>query len=318
MDSLLEFTWVASDDAFRHRERAHQTWWRAFVLGAPPGPHPKRPDDPCGNTVDDGTPGVLLSEDAEAALRATLERRRGAKSAGLIDERRATGNLLSSQPMAFNLFGLLWADHALAADFVRTLDPDCTHVDAVEFEFVPAGASIGDNSAFDVAVVYAAGNERALVGFECKYTDNFTAKDRTDPENRFYGAPGHRSEAAYRAAYGLGEGAFAVPYEACAVNPRLNQLFRNALIAEAARTAGFDRVSTGLVCHPDDQRGVAAGREMQEALTLPFHLLTLDEVVARLQRMPLTRAQRDNVNLFWARYLGRSLSETLASQVMRR
>lgn len=322
VQALLEFTYVASDSSFRHRERAHQTWWRAFVLGDSPGPHPRDPDEPCGNTVDpreSNEPGVLLGEEAAAALADALEKRRATKAAGLIDPRRVTTNLLSSQPMAFNLFGPLWADHTLATKFVQTIDPDCSSVEAVEFEFVPNGASIGDNSAFDVAVIYSAGREHALLGLECKYTDDFTARDRKDPENRFYGAPGHRSEAAYRAAYELSREVFAASFESCVANARLNQLFRNALIAETAyRSSGFARVSTGLVCHPDDERGVDAGRAMQAAVRRPFQLVTLDDAVARLQRLDLTRAQRDMVNLFWARYLGRALSESLASTLMAR
>lgn len=297
---------IGSDDTFRARERLHQTWWRSFVLALPPGPHPTRPDEDCCSTISPREPGSLMHEAAVAAFEATLAARRAGGGAGLIDERRVRSNLLSSQPMAFNVFGHLWADRDLAAAFVRTFDPSCREVLAVEFEYVPEGGSIGDNSAFDLALIYSDGSARTLLGLECKYTDDFTAKDK---RGIYYGAAESRHHGAYQAVFQAAKGVFLRPYAEYVESAALNQLFRNTLLAEKALQGGlFERVSTGLVCHPDHPGAMRAGAEMGAALGRPFHLLTLDEVVWRLQTLATTRALRDTLHLVWARYLGSALS----------
>ena len=302
---------TSHEPTFRRAQRLHQAWWRAFVLARPPGPYPGRPDRTLGSTMPDpGDANFLTPGCARSFTEAVGER--GADAAGLVAVKRARGNLLSSQPMAFNAFGELHQDLDLATRWLRGVVDDAAEVvTAVHFEFRPAAGDIGDNSAFDVAVEYRCPQGPTLLGLEVKYTDDFTAKRRGT--RTWYGGPGDRNERAYRAALAeLGGGAFRASYERMVQSHAHNQLFRNALIAELARArGGYARVATGLFCHPGDPKALAAGRSFAGCLTRPFHLITLEDHIAGLQRLELSWPQRAWSMALWARYLGDSLSEAV-------
>jgi hypothetical protein len=94
---------------------------------------------------------------------------------GLMDKERGRRNLLSSQPLAFNLFGpFLEAPGALLA-WVRTVDTDATAVINVRLEWAPAShETFGGGSAFDVFVGYEAQAESRFLGIECKYAEDLS------------------------------------------------------------------------------------------------------------------------------------------------
>lgn len=93
------------------------------------------------------------------------------------DVDRLKNNLLSSQPLTFNLFGLLARDLALATRFMAELIPGLietvTHLD---FEHSPGRSDTrftGDGTAFDLAVRgQSATGERVFVGIEIKYSES--------------------------------------------------------------------------------------------------------------------------------------------------
>lgn len=98
--------------------------------------------------------------------------------AAMIDEARLYANLLSSMPLAFNLFGLLKLDLAFASRVLGELFPDLAgaQVRAVLFEHSPGRgnpALTGDHSAFDVLLRYEtpAGN-KGFVAIEMKYSES--------------------------------------------------------------------------------------------------------------------------------------------------
>lgn len=99
------------------------------------------------------------------------------ETGALIDKRRLYGNLLSSMPLAFNLFGPLRLNPTLAAKVVRALIPDIdlARVVHVWFEHSPGRSRndlTGDRTAFDVAIVYErADGEKGLLAIEQKYTE---------------------------------------------------------------------------------------------------------------------------------------------------
>lgn len=83
-----------------------------------------------------------------------------AKTKGkVISEPRIWNNLLSSQPLAFNLFGELKLNGLLATKVFQKLYPDLKieKVTNIEFEYSPGRKDLkytGDSSAFDVFIEY--------------------------------------------------------------------------------------------------------------------------------------------------------------------
>src|SRR5450759_4584384 len=76
----------------------------------------------------------------------------------MIGEPRIWNNLLSSQPLCFNLFGELKYDQALATKYFRELFPNRIEtVKSIKFEYSAGRGRIdytGDHSAFDIFVEY--------------------------------------------------------------------------------------------------------------------------------------------------------------------
>lgn len=146
-----------------------------------------------------------------------------AKSAGkLYREPRIFEDLLSSQPLCFNLFGELQRDLELASRaFGALLDDDGLRVTAVEFEHSPGRADerfTADGSAFDVFVTYTSASvAKGFVGVEVKYAESLaTSPARHRP----------RYEAVADAM-----GVFVPSARARLREPPLEQLWRDHLLA---------------------------------------------------------------------------------------
>lgn len=97
-----------------------------------------------------------------------------------IESHRLYENLLSSQPLCFNLFGPLKLDLSLAQAFFSKLLPDLVHeVEAIEFEHSPGRGDpryTEDNTAFDVFVrCRTPSRARAFVAIEMKYSESMQA-----------------------------------------------------------------------------------------------------------------------------------------------
>lgn len=97
----------------------------------------------------------------------------------LIEETRLRTNLLSSQPLCFNLFGELKLNHEKALQFFNILyDNYFKSIDNIEFEYNPARRDprlTGDRSAFDVFVEYTSvANNKGFIGIEVKYSETLT------------------------------------------------------------------------------------------------------------------------------------------------
>lgn len=98
--------------------------------------------------------------------------------AALIDEGRLYGNLLSSMPLAFNVFGLLKLDLSFASRVLGELFPDLAgaKVQAILFEHSPGRGDptlTGDHSAFDVFLRYETpAGRKGFIAIETKYTES--------------------------------------------------------------------------------------------------------------------------------------------------
>jgi len=96
----------------------------------------------------------------------------------VIKEPRIWNNLLSSQPLAFNLFGELKLKTELATNIFQKLYPERNiyKVIAIDFEYSPGRRNpkyTGDSSAFDVFVEYENNdNQKGFFGIEVKYSEN--------------------------------------------------------------------------------------------------------------------------------------------------
>lgn len=94
---------------------------------------------------------------------------------------RIFNNLLSSQPLCFNLFGELQQDLELATQVFNWLSEGRVHqVTDIEFEYAPARSDArytADRSAFDVYVAFQTPEQgRGFIGIEVKYHENLKVK----------------------------------------------------------------------------------------------------------------------------------------------
>jgi hypothetical protein len=140
-----------SDNAFAGRMRFHQSWYRATVLEVPYGTGPTpRAKTEYGNmlTAEDAAKGLnFLTPAIFAAVKARL-----AETEGLIEEFRLLRNMLSSQPLCFNLFGYLGLHLDLATRLMEALFPgEVKRVTRVVVEHAPAPRAeyLNDRTAFD-------------------------------------------------------------------------------------------------------------------------------------------------------------------------
>ncbi len=170
---------VVTDNDFQRRARLLQSLWRE-AEGLPIGE--RRPGIPLGSRVPTpfgkATGANLMTPAGRTAARAEVAAKR-AGSGQKIDEDRLWSNLLSSQPLAFNLFAELANDLGLATRVLRRLWPQrVATVTKIAFEHSPGRANpkyTHDRTAFDVYVEHAT-PERGLgfIGIEVKYHEALT------------------------------------------------------------------------------------------------------------------------------------------------
>jgi hypothetical protein len=181
----------AGDLPFTARMRFHQSWWRADVLGVPFGTGPRKSStSPYGNMLDPAA-AEAGKNFLTPAIRAAAFRRMS--EGGGVEPFRCTRNMLSSQPMCFNLFGALpTMEPGIAMACVAKLLPDpadCTNVERVVIEFAPAPKAdfLDDRTAFDAFIEYRrADGSLGCIGVETKLTEPFSQKtDHADKYLRY-------------------------------------------------------------------------------------------------------------------------------------
>jgi len=156
----------------------------------------------------------------------------------LTDEKRLCQNLLSSQPLAFNIFlPLKWDDFYLATEVFKELFPflEIHKITNIKLEYVPGDENEKDDrlintdkSCFDIFIEYE-NTDKALscIGIEAKYTETFSNTDFNkvtgDKKKRYLDAISSFNQQFNQA--------FTEKY----LNPTYNQLFRNQLIVEEVK-----------------------------------------------------------------------------------
>lgn len=107
----------------------------------------------------------------------------------LIGQPRIWDNLLSSQPLCFNLFGELHYDLELATRYFQALFPNSIdRVTSIKFEYSPGRGSIDylhDHSAFDVFVEYEWEEKLCFMGIEVKYAESLKEETAVKANKQF-------------------------------------------------------------------------------------------------------------------------------------
>lgn len=294
-----------NESGFRHKMRLHQGWWRCNVLAQEAGIYPGREDKTLCSSIKNGkVTGVNFLTDSTSEIVAKTLQKRGGECKGMIQEERLYNNLLSSQPLCFNFFAEFEADKEFGLFVLKTLYPNLTRLREVKFEFAPEENYSGDNSAFDVAFEVEENEKVGLIGWEVKYTDTFSTKEYDRDE--------------YKQIHGQ-SAAFKAPYDTLKQS-RVNQLFRNQLIAEGLlRQSEYGFVYTGLFCHQDDKSAIKTAEYFKTLLNdevADFRIITYSKLIENMQKLDLSWEQREWTMMLWARYCGLCLSNSTTSQIL--
>jgi hypothetical protein len=177
--------WVRGENDFQRRARLLQALWRSD-RGLEPGRWPGK-DKLLGSrlTERDAAAGAnFLTPFIWALAKAEASQARAAthvRTKKLIDGDRLAADLLSSQPMCFNLFGELSADLQLATRALRRLWPhDVAQVVGITFEESPGRGDpdyLGNRSAADVFIRHTTpSGGMAFIAIETKYHEDLSGK----------------------------------------------------------------------------------------------------------------------------------------------
>jgi hypothetical protein len=179
---------VAGDNAWQRRARLAQALWRESA-GLPAGEHRGQP---LGSrlTLTDGHPPNLANYLTQAAKNQVEAAVKAAPATGaLLGRPRLWVDLLSSQPLCFNLFGPLAEDLDLASAALHAVWPEMiTAVTDIRFEWSPGRGDMrytGNNSAFDVFVSYTGPGGKGFLGIEVKYHENLSGRPARDELQRY-------------------------------------------------------------------------------------------------------------------------------------
>ena len=291
------------DNRLTARLRRHQSWYRANVLGLPCGVGPRS-----SSTSHYGN--MLTATDAERGANFLtpgifeVAKRRLAEDNGVVERFRLLHNMLSSQPMCFNLFGPLVQDLELATRLMAALLPgDVAQVLAVKLEFgpEPTSAYLGDKTAFDAYVEWRTPDGALeFMGFETKLSEPFSQKvyDRAEYRRWMTGDSPWLPEASDSVA-----------------DVRHNQLWRDHLLAVAHRqqpAMNWRRGRLAVVRHPLDLECADTAARYRRLLREgddSFMEFTLEQIVGAWAGVVRTEAESAWLRVFQLRYLELSASE---------
>lgn len=274
---------VRSDTPAQAKHRAHQSAYRAEVLGLPPGPplgNARCIYPTLGNFLPEHHDGVsadeagwnLMSGAARAYTSARLDVIRAAN--GLAEPQRVWRNMLSSQPLAFSIAGELRAhDHAALSvlsrlsgldlakfDILESGKPDdAWALDGLQAEWAPPKHEhTGDRSGFDLAAAaQTTPGDRVLITVEVKYVDTFSPR-KLDPA--------HYTR--HLEALGITESAATELAELGA-----SQFLRSVMLTESVRRrglrndGGLDTAVAVVLCRPDDTQARQVVEAVAQACT---------------------------------------------------
>jgi hypothetical protein len=179
---------------FKRLARLRQDLWRrerGLPIGAEPmQPTEKRPHPtPVGSRVElahaERTAANVLTPAIAAAVRTRIDNPEPHQT---LSRGRLHADLLSSQPMSFNLFGELAADRQLATRVLGDWVPGgMDEVLEIRFEHSPGRLDaeyLGNRTAFDVSVEGRRDDDLVFLGIETKYHEHPRAEKAPKRGNR--------------------------------------------------------------------------------------------------------------------------------------
>jgi hypothetical protein len=268
---------------FRKKARLMASLWRE-TQGLPPGAHHARRRDgtmvcrELGSRLEFGHAKRTGANFLTPAIRRQVRDRLAHPEAHeLIREERLWADLLSSQPMCFNLFGELAADLDLATSAARAWWPDrVEQVTELRFEWSPGALDpryLGNRTAFDAVLIHTTPDDgRGFIGIETKYHERAEPPKRLRPERlRRYDEVTERS------------GAFRPGWEQALAKTDLQQIWLDHLLA-LSMLPEWDRGLFVLVYPAANTSMASVASRYAAALRDPstFQHRTLEDLTARL------------------------------------
>ena len=267
---------VKSDNPFQRTVRLRQALWRekrgypiGLHRGVPLGTRLQMPDAEVHlwTYLTDGIREVVRAE--------VLDPRRSEEK--LFARPRIFDDLLSSQPLCFNLFGELKRDLDLASRVMGRLAPSRVKtVCRIEFEHSPGRGDpryTADRSAFDVYVEYQSSvGEKGFLGIEVKYHEDMN--DALAPHRERYDQ------------VALGMGCFHASRLSDLRMKPINQLWRDHMLAGSMLLADGRKEGTFMVLYPAENSHAAAAIQKYLACladSSTFGAWTLESFVAALE-----------------------------------
>ncbi len=254
------YVYETYDTRFRAAARLLQSLWRE-KRGLAPGIYDsgagarRRLGSRLANDAAQGGANFLSSEIFAQARCDLAYREPGA----LIDVERMHANLLSSMPLAFNLFAPLKANKALARKVFNQLTPDTLkEVSHIQMEHSPGRGDdtfTADGTAFDAfATARAPDGARTFIAVEVKYSESMT-----EPEARLR----PRYDQLARTS-----GLFRDPDDVALRKNPLQSFWRAHMLAQSMVDAGlYDRGVFVLIAPRQNREVQRAAREYAKRLT---------------------------------------------------
>ena len=274
----------ATDNSeFRRKARILQSMWRS-ERGYPIGEHytPKYGSCVLGSRLEmpraqDELLNYLTPTIRQVVRDEVLDKE---KSKGKMYARpRIFNDLLSSQPLCFNLFGELQRNLNLATSVFAELllSGKVWEVTGIEFEYSPGNRDpkyTGDRTAFDVYVTFkTASGEKGFVGIEVKYHENL--QGQTSPHHPRYDEIARLMGCFRQEALGQLR------------KKPLQQLWRDHLLAGILRKVGGFSDGLFAVLYPEDNQDcIHAAASYRECLsnTVTFEDWTLEKFTAIIKK----------------------------------
>ncbi|MBP2654279.1 MAG: hypothetical protein H6Q73_1848 [Firmicutes bacterium] len=287
------------DSPFQRKARLLQSFYRTIFLMEDCGNGPSIHGPLRGNMLKNGevTGKNFLSRDI---FEYAINRVNHKKEYETIDSYRLFNNMLSSQPMCFNLFYPLMAALKNHNDFVtQTFQQLLPHLNIakiirIEIEFIPPNYKdlINDKSAFDAFIEYQTLTMKTgIIGIETKYTDvlglNTGKNTRIHPDLVTLFTPTAMAE---------------IEEKGCC------QLTRNFLLTETYRIHTVSDASTSIILAPKDEPHASDEFTNYKAkLQTNFHnkivRLCLEDFVDVIKRNCPTAYLNVWIDTFYNRYL---------------
>lgn len=226
----------------------------------------------------------------------------------LTDEKRLCENLLSSQPLAFNIFlPLKWDSYELVTEVFKELFPflEIQKITDIKLEYVPGDENDNDNrliiidkSCFDVFIEFVnIKNTKSCIGIEAKYTETFSNTD-------FNKAIGDKKER-YLKAISKYNQQFDKEYSEKYLNPTYNQLFRNQLIVEEVKQkTEYQNCIQIVLFSLEDTKCVDAIKGFKEMVKLEnsFSELTIEQLLKKLIAKDTDKTRKELFYQVYDRY----------------